>query len=176
MRELTFYGFLQSYVKSLAGQNTLNIRVLASCCVQDPRLREPLFLYALMGDKIPLLERSVQEADDPLRQWCHTYTKAPMLAALETENPAVPENFHKVWRSYLSKKNRVQSERHTKELMRSRLLRLQQEKKLSNYRLYTDLKLNPGNMNAWLKHGDGNKISLAAARTALHYAQQYRPR
>lgn len=34
----------------------------------------------------------------------------------------------------------------------------------SAYRLYTDLKLNPGNVNAWLKHNDSSKMSLDCAR------------
>ena len=34
----------------------------------------------------------------------------------------------------------------------------------SAYRLYTDLKLNPGNVNAWLKHNDSSKMSLDCVR------------
>jgi hypothetical protein len=39
-------------------------------------------------------------------------------------------------------------------------------------RPYTDLKMNPGNLNAWLKHGDGNKISLDRARDVLRYLSE----
>ena len=56
--------------------------------------------------------------------------------------------------------------------MRSRILRLQKERNVTNYRLYTDLKMNPGNLNAWLKHGDGNKISLDRARDVLRYLSE----
>ena len=47
-----------------------------------------------------------------------------------------------------------------------------QKKKLSNYRLYTDLKLNPGNVNAWLKHNDSSKMSLDCARKIYQYAKE----
>ena len=48
-----------------------------------------------------------------------------------------------------------------------------QKKKLTNYRLYTDLKLNPGNVNAWLKHNDSSKMSLDCARQIYKYAKNY---
>ena len=79
---------------------------------------------------------------------------------------------HKVWRSYQAVHSRLQSDAHTKELIRIRILLLQKEKRITNYRLYTDLRLNPGNINAWLKHGDGNKVSLAHARQMLQYLRQ----
>ena len=47
------------------------------------------------------------------------------------------------------------------------------KKKLTNYRLYTDLKLNPGNVNAWLKHNDSSKMSLDCARQIYKYAKSY---
>ena len=48
-----------------------------------------------------------------------------------------------------------------------------QKKKLTNYRLYKDLKLNPGNVNAWLKHNDSSKMSLDCARQIYKYAKSY---
>ena len=60
-----------------------------------------------------------------------------------------------------------------KELIHRRVLELQQKKKLTNYRLYTDLRLNPGNVNAWLKHNDSSKMSLDCARQIYKYAKSY---
>ena len=48
-----------------------------------------------------------------------------------------------------------------------------QKKKLTNYRIYADLKLNPGNVNAWLKHNDSSKMSLDCARQIYKYAKSY---
>ena len=59
--------------------------------------------------------------------------------------------------------------------MRSKILRLQKAKQITNYRIYTDLKLNPGNTNAWLKHGSHEKISLNNARSILRYMEDPRP-
>ena len=42
---------------------------------------------------------------------------------------------------------------------------------MTNYRIYTDLKLNPGNLNAWRKHGDGDEVSLETDRRTLRYLE-----
>jgi hypothetical protein len=88
------------------------------------------------------------------------------------KDPALPEEYKKVWESYLAKKNRPKTDGQTKKRIRARVLALQREYGVSNYRVYTDLKLNHGNLNAWLKHGDENKVSLTTARQVLTYLQK----
>ena len=95
-----------------------------------------------------------------------------MMTALREQCERLPDGYHKVWRSYLSVKNRVHTDADTKELMRKKLLRLQEKNGVSNYRIYTDLQLNPGNVNAWLKHGKSEKVSLNNARMMLRYVEQ----
>ena len=57
MRKLTFEGFLKQYVAELSGVQTASIHKLANCLSENPRLKEPLFLYALAFDKVDLLLR-----------------------------------------------------------------------------------------------------------------------
>jgi hypothetical protein len=45
-------------------------------------------------------------------------------------------------------------------------------KNITNYRIYTDLKLNHGNINSWLKNGDCDKVSLETARRVLKYTEE----
>lgn len=52
MRKLTFEGFLKQYVAELSGVQTVSIHKLADCLSENPRLKEPLFLYALAYDKV----------------------------------------------------------------------------------------------------------------------------
>ena len=47
MRKLTFEGFLKQYVAELSGVQTASVHKLADCLSKNPRLKEPLFLYAL---------------------------------------------------------------------------------------------------------------------------------
>ena len=56
------------------------------------------------------------------------------------------------------------------------VLQLQKNRSCSNYRIYTDLKLNPGNVNCWLKHGDSDKVSYQTAKRIVDYVLRYDPR
>lgn len=174
MRELTFRGFLTQYVKKLSAQDTNSLYKLAEEASRDnPRLREPLFLYALYTQKQDVL---LQATKDPVLhsvyyEMTEKYTTDLMTDALVSGSAALPDEYHKVWRSYLSRKNRGQADDYTKELMRQKVKRLQEKHGVTNYRIYTDLKLNPGNLNAWLKHGDSDKVSLDTARRTLRYVE-----
>lgn len=174
MRELTFRGFLGKYVRSLSGQNTNSLYKLAAETVnENPRLREPLFLFALYSDKMDVLLQATKDASlhAEYSRMAVQYTRDKMTKALTDSSPDLPFDYLKVWKSYLSQKNRGQSDDHTKELMRQKVKRLQAQHGVTNYRIYTDLKLNPGNLNAWLKHGDCEKVSLDTARKTLRYVE-----
>ena len=156
MRKLTFEGFLKQYVAELSGVQTASVHKLADRMAENPRLKEPLFLYALAFNKVDLLLRytvtSAVVAE--YEQLSNRYSLAQMLVLLEKQSPELPEGYLKVWRSYCSVRDAALADNDTKDLIHRRVLELQQKKKLTNYRLYTDLKLNPGNVNAWLKHND----------------------
>lgn len=174
MRELTFKGFLTQYVKQLSQQETGSLYKLAAEAGNDnPRLREPLLLYAMLTGKQRVLLMATKEASlhEHYAGIVSQYSAEQMTALLEEGSPLLSEEYHKVWRSYMSRRNRFQADNHTKELMRKKVKRLQEQIGVTNYRIYTELKLNPGNLNAWLKHGDADKVSLATARMTLRYVE-----
>ena len=175
MRKLTFEGFLKQYVAELSGVQTASVHKLADCLNENPRLKEPLFLYALTFDKVDLLLRytvtSAVVAE--YEQLSNRYSLAQMLVLLENQSPELTEGYLKVWRSYCSVRDTSLAANDTNALIHHRVLELQRKKKLTNYRLYTDLKLNPGNVNAWLKHNDSSKMSLDCAHQIYKYAKSY---
>ena len=176
MRELTFVGFLRRYVRdlSMSGTNSIS-KLTAEAAGDNPRLREPLLLYALFSGKETTLLRSA-EGTALEKQYCSVldrYNKEQMLHAFLTGDPELPSAYHKVWRSYLAQKNRKDTDAQTKELMRQRILAMQADKGVSNYRIYKELNLNPGNINDWLKNGAGEKVSLTTARRAFEYVNSY---
>ena len=175
MRKLTFEGFLKQYVAELSGVQTASVHKLADRMAENPRLKEPLSLYALAFNKVELLlHYTVTSAvSAEYEQLSNLYSLEQMLLLLEKQSPELPEGYLKVWRSYCSVRDAVLADNDTKELIHRRVLELQKEKKLTNYRLYTDLKLNPGNVNAWLKHNDSSKMSLDCARQIYKYAKSY---
>jgi len=175
VRELTFAGFLKQYVCSLsfAGTNSL-YRLAAEAAFNNPRLREPLFLYALFTGKENVLLTAAKspELKQEYIDMLGKYDKSKMEQALQSGNSSLPDEYAKIYRSYLSVKNKKQSDDHTKELLRNHIVRLQKEKNVSTYRIYTDLRLNHGNVNAYIKHGNSSKVSLETARNAVSYLER----
>lgn len=176
MRELTFKGFLTQYVKQLSKSNTNSLYKLAEeAGCDNARLREPLFLFALYSDKQAVLLQATKDLSlfAEYQKMVSLYSAQQMTQMFENNASVLPNEYHKVWRSYQTQKNRGQADDHTKELMRLKVKRLQEQCGVSNYRIYTDLNLNPGNVNAWLKYGAADKVSLDTARRALRYVETY---
>ena len=60
-----------------------------------------------------------------------------------------------------------------KAIMYSKIVEVKNLKNITNYRIYTTLKLNPGNANAFLKNGDISKVSLNTTRQILQFVNEY---
>lgn len=171
MRQLTFPGFLKTYVRTLSSGSSLRLATLADEAAKNPRLREPLALYALFHGAEERLQAYAQKHDysREYAQIFANYNAHTMHTALKNKAPELPTAYKKVFSSYLAQKNRHKTDQNTKNLMRKRVLKLKQKHAVTNYRIYTDLELNHGNVNAWLKHGQPGKVSLATARSILNY-------
>lgn len=174
MRLLTFKGFLKSYVYELSDCKSYSLMKLArESSSKNPRLREPLLLYALLTyDKATALRllRSDSALVSDYSQFFAKYkTTEELLNALNQASSDVPLSYLKVFKSYLSVKNRCANDSHTKSLMRTKMLQLQQQKGVSAYRVYTALKLNPGNYHAFMKKNQLDKLSLENTRGAYEY-------
>lgn len=173
MRRLTLKGYLEKYIHSLSFNSTNSIFKLAKEIPDNFRLREPLFLYALSVGKTDILLKAVK--DEKLKyqylQMAQSYTWDDMLYALESKDDSLDREYHKIYQSYFSKRNMPETNDDTKALMYKRIRRLQISGKVSNYRIYTDLMLNPGNTNAFLKHGDTKRLSIDTIRKVLGYLE-----
>ncbi len=99
------------------------------------------------------------------------YSFTDMVKAFQMVPCDLPEGYQKVWRSYQSAAGAYERDSRVKDLLRLRILDLQKEKKISTYRICKDLRLNNANVNAWLKNGEGRKISLPVARKVLEYIE-----
>ena len=174
MRKLTFKGFLSRYVKNLSYSDTLDVKRLAGeATAGNLRLRAPLVLYALVSSKKDRLL-------DALSDCSHASEMIRILRSVESsdlesqlENGKLPEDYLKAWNSFLAARNAPKRDDDLKGAMRNKIRRIQGEKKCSNYRVYTDLKLNPGNINCWLKNGDATKVSYHTAARVMDYVLRY---
>lgn len=174
MRELTFKGFLSRYLRSLSDCDTNDIKRLAAEVPANYRIIEPLVLYAAATKKLGYLEKvandsyllkAVQEIPKDLG-WDR------ILQALEIEEENVLRSeYLKCYKSYVSVRDRYKTTNRSKNLLLMRTRELQQQKSITAYRLYTDLGLNHGNVNSYLKNGEVSKVSLEVAEKLLAYLE-----
>ena len=174
MRQLTFCGFLARYVRQLSQSNTNSICKLAQeATSNNPRLKAPLLLFALYSGNGDMLLSATKDA--ALQAHYHNllrdFTPETMTIALDENNHRLDDQYFKVWHSYQAVKNRSISDADTKELIRNKVRRLQGKSGVTNCRIYKDLGLNTGNLNAWLDHGHTGRVSLSTARRVLRYVE-----
>ena len=48
------------------------------------------------------------------------------------------------------------------------------DKKITKYRVYRDLSLNPGNINDYLTNGNSKKVSMNVVKKIYNYCRNYR--
>jgi hypothetical protein len=172
MRPLTFHGFLESYVKYLSGGGGLALPHLVAALPAEPRLAEPLVLWAVATGRTDRLEPLL--GDYPalvaeLRDVASLDTAALLEAELQSGRSRLRPEYTKVWRSYVVRCDAPARDSRLKLDARARALELKAEKGVSQYRMAKDLVLNPGNLNAFLVQGDPRKLSLEKAYALVRY-------
>ena len=166
MRALTFKGFLASYVEELSLAGTSSINKLLKELGKNPRLKEPLILHGIYSG---LPNRVPEKYPDFYMEYRLIHDLLGDCTIEQLEKSVLPHKYQKIVSAYEYRLNRMANDNETKRLMRNRIILLQKEKHITNYRIYTDLKMNPGNINSFLKHGDVEKISLESARRIWKY-------
>lgn len=163
MRKLTLLGFLTEYLRSLSERNTLNIhKLIDEVYSGNDRLREPLFMYCYYSNKADILMKYLAVGDKA--------EYADIAELLEKGNTdRLPENYIKVLNSYKCKAGMKATDEHIKELMIEKIIKLKGQKNISNYRIYTELNINAGNFNDFIKNRKLNKLSLNKSREVYNY-------
>lgn len=167
MRKQTLLGFLSEYTRYLSYSGSLNIHSLYSeMNEKNHRLKEPLFLYSYYNRKSEVLKKYLTDKDKA--EFSH-------LEELLTENrlSELPADYAKVFNSYQCKLGKTGNENRVKSLMIDRIIKLKQEKNISNYKIYTSLGINPGNFNDFIKNRKTNKLGLQKSREVLQFLESY---
>lgn len=174
MRRLTFKGFLGAYLRKLSGQQSLALPLLADLSRSQKRLAEPLLLWAVTSGKSDALSK--QLADRPkllaeLRTLESLEEAGELEAALSREGTTLRPEYSKVRSSYVVRRDAHLRDERLKLEARKRVLELEKSKPVTRYRMAKDLKLNPGNLFAFLKQGNPNKLSLSRAYELVEYLE-----
>ena len=167
MREQLFINFLQDYLQDISGLQTCNIHKLANEMKKNYRIRDSLILYcALSGDnRKKILNR-------------FTNNKYKEVMSNLNENNFLSDDyeeyeFRKIWNSYQNKIKIVEYDNYIKENARLTILKSMKEKGITNYRVYKDLNLNPGNINDYLTNNNLKKVSVATVKAIANYVYTY---
>lgn len=163
MRELTFKGYLQKLLCDLSDCNSKSLYKFARLAEHNARLRDALCLYLHFYVPDKLSSRLMKR---------FAYLKRLSITMPEQLTQSQSE-YKTVYENYLDQKNAKQNDDKLKALMQKKIVEAQIEKGITNYRIYKTLDLNPGNVNAFLKYGDVNKVGLNTARKILGFVNQY---
>ena len=161
MRELSFKGYLQQQLCELSNYDSKSLYKFARLAESNARLKNTLCLYLnyYVSEKLK-------------KQLCKKFPylieECDRLNGVAVEDLALSEH-NTIYENYMNYKNRKQNEDKIKLLMQRRIVEVQEEKGITNYRIYKALNLNPGNVNAFLKNGDTGKVGLDTVRRMLTY-------
>lgn len=174
MRQLTFVGYLDSYVRYLAGSDTRAVSRLAALARTEPRLTEPLLLWAVKKGHDARLRGVLGERSDLARELGVLVAldgARRLESALAAEDPRLRPEYVKVWRSYVARRDAPARDAELKLEARKRVLALESAKGVTRYRMAKDLGLNPGNLHAFLAQGNPSKLSLDRALELVGYLE-----
>lgn len=172
MRRLTFKGYLNSYVQQLVGQKTLSLSKLMKLVESEPRVVEPLLLWAVVSghaDRLSRLLNGRQTLELELRMLAALKERGELESALAGDDSGLRPEYSKTWRSYTVRRDAPARDAQLKLKMRDRALELEATKGVTRYRMAKDLGLNPGNLHAFLTQANTSKLSLERAYELVNY-------
>jgi len=172
MRRPSFKGWVSRELVYLSGENTINLRRLAFLAQNsEPRLWERLVLYAITTDQASRLRgylyrgEMIAELDVIIEQVKGLDFNYPD----NIENLQLPPRYQKAMHSYAAAYHRIDIRNASKKLRWQKSVDLQKKKGISNAEISRSLGLDAGNINAYLKYADINRISLETATEIMKY-------
>lgn len=166
MRVLTFKGYLQQQLRELSDCDSKSLYKFARLAEGNARLRDVLclFLTWYVDEK---LKKQLCKKFPYLSKGCNR-----LQGVIPDQLDDSLSEYKTIYENYLNQKNKKQNEDKVKALMQKKIVEVQREKGITNYRIYKALNLNPGNVNSFLKNGDTGKVGLNTARRMLKYVNQ----
>ena len=161
MRELSFKGYLQQQLCELSNYDSKSLYKFARLAKSNARLKNTLCLYLnyFVDEKLK---------NQLCKKFSYLEEDCDRIDGVAVEDLSLSE-YKTIYENYLNYKNRKKNDDKIKLLMQKRIVEVQEEKGITNYRIYKALNLNPGNVNAFLKNGDTGKVGLDTARRMLAY-------
>lgn len=174
MRRPVFHRWIRAEVLRLHGGDRFRLRELAAAAQGDePRLKEPLLLWALAQGRGEALLALVWDgavaaeyrAVAALLDGCDFAD----VQSLEAMRGALPKAYGKFIGSYLAAYALPETNAESKRLRRERARTAQLQKGVTSTQVSRALGLDLGNVNAFLKDGAVERVSLENATRIMKY-------
>ena len=172
MRRPNFKGWVSRELLYLSAEKTLSIRRLALLAQTDlPRLRERLVLYAIATNQTERL-MSFLYREDVITELA---TIRRLTEGFDFDDPDcskhlyLPARYRKALLSYKAAYQNIDTRNASKMLRWQKSVDLQKNKGISTTQICEALGLNLGNISAYLKHADINRVSLGKATDIMKY-------
>ena len=170
---LTFKGFLRTYCRKLTGLNTDSLRKLCNAVTTNaPAAAEAVMIFAAVQKKEHYLVK-ISYRTSIYEQYFVMANKLQQCKDIEQylASEDAPIRYQKVLNAYYAQKFSIDTDRRIIALMREKTLNLLQSSKTTIYAVCKALKLNKGNVYAYLNKGDVSKVSKRTARNIMLYVQ-----
>ena len=172
---LTFKGFLRNYCRELTGLETDNLKKLLSSVTSDsPAAAEAVMLFSAVQGKSDYL------VGLSFGTWVHDQYQAVSKDLSTFKNlkeylssDCAPERYKKVWNAFCAKKGAIKADRRVSALMREKSLAAIKKSGLTAYQISKTMKLDLGNVYAYLNARDVTKVSRNTAREIMQFAMTY---
>ncbi|MEG0759484.1 MAG: hypothetical protein RR505_13825, partial [Raoultibacter sp.] len=170
-----FEGWITKELRYLSGGSSLNLRKLTALSQDSlPRLVEPLLLYAIQTGKVDALlsfvwREEIRASYSNALAILGDCSDLGTLALSDSNSVVLPREYGKYLTSYRTAYNKPETDAESKRMRWERSRDLQLKKGVSNAAIYNALGLNPGNVNAYMKHGALDKVSLQNSTAIMKY-------
>lgn len=175
MKRKSFNGFLTDYVKEMNSSHSFSLAKNELESSNNARLKYIFGFYLLFSESaIKVLLTNSDKYPILYKQYLYYVEKYPNidLKMLDKYVDKLDDfdELKKLYQSY----HRLVLDRDNglKKQYRMKILSIQKEKNITNYRIYTSLKLNVGNTNDFLKNDNLNKLSLKKIQKIYEYCIQ----
>lgn len=165
MRQMTLNAFVKQYLLDLSGQKSLSVHKLAILANKSERIKNALVLYCSLNNKIKILVKYINIGDEE---------KEELLSGANIlEKQYRKYDFEKIYLSYQRYTMTKEYDNKIKATILANTLTLINEKKITKYKVYKTLRLNPGNINDYLTNGNVDKVSLSTSKRIYQFCLSY---
>ena len=177
MRRPNFVGWVSRELRYLSGENTLNLRRLAFLAQNNvPRLWERLVFYTIATCRVDRLKTFLYRDDlaAELDEICEKVGSANFNDPCSAEHLQLPPRYDKVLLSYKAAYRKIDARNASKMLRWEKSVEIQKKKGVSNAQICQALGLDAGNINAYLKYAQIDRVSLEKATDIMKYLYSIR--